>query len=55
MATGVGSRAVGSAIKQVYAKPILSHDKTEAKRRVLNLYRAWHRQIPYISNYIYTN
>lgn len=31
-----------------YAKPILSADSTEARRRVINLYKAWYRQIPYI-------
>merc|ERR1712012_1387576 len=29
-------------------KPILSLDKDESRRRVLGLYKAWHRQIPYI-------
>ncbi|KAI2801795.1 hypothetical protein RDWZM_000739 [Blomia tropicalis] len=29
-------------------KPILSLDRNDARRRVLNLYRAWYRQIPYI-------
>lgn len=29
-------------------KPILSVDNTEARRRVLNLYKAWYRQIPSI-------
>ncbi|KAH9415835.1 NADH dehydrogenase (ubiquinone) B14 subunit [Dermatophagoides pteronyssinus] len=29
-------------------KPVLSLNQTEARRRVLNLYRAWYRQIPYI-------
>lgn len=29
-------------------KPILSLDKTEAKRRVFHLYKAWFRQIPYM-------
>ncbi|KAK9877393.1 hypothetical protein WA026_017789 [Henosepilachna vigintioctopunctata] len=33
-------------VKQV--KPILSVDTEEAKKRVLNLYKAWHRQLPYI-------
>ncbi len=37
--------AVGIA-RQV--KPLLSVDKTEAKRRVLGLYKAWYRQIPYM-------
>uniref|UniRef100_A0A1B0CJY0 NADH dehydrogenase [ubiquinone] 1 alpha subcomplex subunit 6 n=1 Tax=Lutzomyia longipalpis TaxID=7200 RepID=A0A1B0CJY0_LUTLO len=38
--------AVLRTLKQV--RPILSVDKTEARRRVFNLYRAWYRQIPYI-------
>lgn len=29
-------------------KPILSLNHEEARRRVLNLYKAWYRQIPYI-------
>uniref|UniRef100_A0A069DMX4 NADH dehydrogenase [ubiquinone] 1 alpha subcomplex subunit 6 n=1 Tax=Panstrongylus megistus TaxID=65343 RepID=A0A069DMX4_9HEMI len=39
-------KAVTSAIRHV--KPILSVDRSESKRRVLNLYKAWYRQIPYI-------
>uniref|UniRef100_T1JP04 NADH dehydrogenase [ubiquinone] 1 alpha subcomplex subunit 6 n=1 Tax=Strigamia maritima TaxID=126957 RepID=T1JP04_STRMM len=42
----MASRVVPTAVKQV--KPILSTDKTEARRRVLNLYKAWYRQIPWI-------
>ncbi|XP_059608838.1 NADH dehydrogenase [ubiquinone] 1 alpha subcomplex subunit 6 [Phlebotomus argentipes] len=38
--------AVLRTLKQV--RPILSVDKSEARRRVFNLYRAWYRQIPYI-------
>jgi len=26
-------------------------DNAEARRRVLNLYKAWYRQIPYIGNF----
>ena len=37
------------AVRQV--KPLLSLDHAEAKRRVLNLYRAWYRQVPYIRKY----
>jgi len=44
--SGSGSKIVKTTIRQV--KPILSLDKAEARRRVLNLYRAWHRQLPYI-------
>lgn len=39
-------QAVQQAVKQV--RPVLSTDSAEAKRRVLSLYRAWYRQIPYI-------
>ncbi|GFR58839.1 NADH dehydrogenase [ubiquinone] 1 alpha subcomplex subunit 6 [Elysia marginata] len=39
-------RIVQQGIKQV--KPLMSVDRTEARRRVLNLYKAWYRQIPYV-------
>ncbi|KAK7112724.1 NADH dehydrogenase [ubiquinone] 1 alpha subcomplex subunit 6-like [Littorina saxatilis] len=42
----MASRAVQQGFKQV--KPILSTNHHEAKRRVLNLYKAWYRQIPYV-------
>ncbi|KAL3269774.1 hypothetical protein HHI36_008834 [Cryptolaemus montrouzieri] len=42
----MSSQAIRSSVKQV--KPILSVDRDEAKKRVLNLYKAWHRQLPYI-------
>lgn len=29
-------------------RPVLSLNKAEAKTRVLNLYKAWYRQIPYV-------
>lgn len=29
-------------------KPILSLNRQEARRRVLNLYKAWYRQIPFV-------
>ncbi|GAB6025978.1 hypothetical protein CHUAL_011947 [Chamberlinius hualienensis] len=35
---------VPQAVRQV--KPLLSVDRAEAKRRVINLYKAWYRQIP---------
>ncbi|XP_065353794.1 NADH dehydrogenase [ubiquinone] 1 alpha subcomplex subunit 6 [Cloeon dipterum] len=38
--------AVRAAVRQV--RPILSADKGEARKRVLNLYKAWYRQIPYV-------
>ncbi|XP_052784176.1 NADH dehydrogenase [ubiquinone] 1 alpha subcomplex subunit 6-like [Mya arenaria] len=33
-----------------HAKPLLSVDRTEAKRRVINLYKSWYRQVPSICN-----
>lgn len=39
-------RVVSQLPRQV--KPILSLDRSEARRRALNLYRSWWRQIPYI-------
>lgn len=41
--------AAKRALRQV--KPILSTDREEARKRVLNLYKAWYRQIPYIGEY----
>jgi len=41
----MASNAGKVAVRQV--KPLLSLDKSEAKRRVLNLYKAWYRHIPY--------
>lgn len=43
----MASRRIMPAV-QGQVKPILSLDKAEAHRRVINLYRAWYRQIPYI-------
>lgn len=37
-----------------HVKPILSLDRPQAKRRVINLYKAWYRQIP-LSLYKYGN
>lgn len=45
MASTAGT-VVKSGVKHV--RPLLSVDKTEARKRVLNLYKAWYRQIPYI-------
>lgn len=44
-----GREAVKRAVQQV--RPILSVDREEARRRALNLYKAWYRQIPYIGKY----
>jgi len=35
-----------NGFKQV--RPLLSADNAEAKKRVLNLYKAWYRHIPYM-------
>ncbi|CAG0901206.1 unnamed protein product [Cyprideis torosa] len=43
---GKGMRVVQSATREV--KPLLSIDRTEARQRVIALYKAWYRQIPYI-------
>ena len=42
------SRRIVQATAQGQVKPILSLNREEAHRRVLNLYRAWYRQVPYI-------
>jgi len=39
-------KAARKVLQQV--RPILSVDQSEARKRVLNLYKAWYRQIPYI-------
>lgn len=41
-----GREAVRKTLQQV--RPILSVDNEEARRRVLSLYKAWYRQVPYI-------
>lgn len=35
-------------VGQGTVKPVLSASKEEAHRRVMSLYRAWYRQVPYI-------
>ncbi|KAG8225506.1 hypothetical protein J437_LFUL005932 [Ladona fulva] len=42
----MASQAVRAGARQV--KPILSADLAEARKRALNLYRAWYRHIPYL-------
>lgn len=44
-----GRELVRKTVQQV--RPILSVDSEEARRRVLSLYKAWYRQIPYIGKY----
>lgn len=36
-------------IKQI--QPIFSVDREEARHRVISLYKAWYRQIPFISKF----
>ena len=45
MASKVAHQTLKQGVKSV--RPLLSTDKAQAKRRVLNLYKAWYRQIPY--------
>lgn len=42
----MASETTKKVFKEV--RPILSLDRHEAKRRVINLYKAWYRQIPFI-------
>ncbi|XP_071521598.1 NADH dehydrogenase [ubiquinone] 1 alpha subcomplex subunit 6 [Panulirus ornatus] len=42
----MASTVAKGVVRQV--KPILSVDHYEARKRVLTLYKAWYRQIPYI-------
>ncbi|KAF2895435.1 hypothetical protein ILUMI_10739 [Ignelater luminosus] len=42
----MASQAVRGGARQV--KPLLSLDNEEARKRALNLYKAWYRQLPYI-------
>ena len=44
----MASRRIIHPATQGQVKPILSTTREEAHRRVMNLYRAWYRQIPYI-------
>lgn len=44
-----GREVAKRALQQV--RPVLSVNKDEARRRVLNLYKAWFRQIPLICEY----
>jgi hypothetical protein len=32
-------------------KPVLSQSNEEAKKRVLNLYKLWYRQVPYVGKF----
>lgn len=41
------------ALKEV--KAILSNSRDEARRRVLNLYKMWYRQVPYVGNSLFKN
>lgn len=41
-----GREAAKRVLQQV--RPVLSVDKEESRRRVINLYKAWYREIPTI-------
>ncbi|XP_057308527.1 NADH dehydrogenase [ubiquinone] 1 alpha subcomplex subunit 6-like [Hydractinia symbiolongicarpus] len=41
------ARVAKSAPVRKIAKPLLSVTSNEARRRVLNLYRAWYREVPH--------
>ncbi|CAG0900592.1 unnamed protein product [Darwinula stevensoni] len=45
-APGAGVRLGGEFMRKV--KPIFSSNEAEARQRVISLYKAWYRQIPYI-------
>ncbi|XP_002739338.1 NADH dehydrogenase [ubiquinone] 1 alpha subcomplex subunit 6-like [Saccoglossus kowalevskii] len=40
------ARAAVTAAKEAI-KPVMSQDENEAKRRVLQLYKAWYREVPH--------
>lgn len=42
----MASQAARAGFREV--KPLLSIDREEARKRVLNLYKAWYRELPYI-------
>uniref|UniRef100_A0A1I8I6E5 NADH dehydrogenase [ubiquinone] 1 alpha subcomplex subunit 6 n=2 Tax=Macrostomum lignano TaxID=282301 RepID=A0A1I8I6E5_9PLAT len=44
--SSTGGTLIRQAVKE--AKPVFSATSEDARRRVLNLYRAWFRQLPYI-------
>ncbi|KAL4658029.1 NADH dehydrogenase ubiquinone 1 alpha subcomplex subunit 6 [Arapaima gigas] len=46
MSSAAAARGASGVVK--VAKPILSRDLDEAKRRVRELYRAWYREVPNI-------
>lgn len=46
-----GREAVKKAVQQV--RPILSVNRDEARKRAINLYKAWYRQIPYIGTFLF--
>jgi hypothetical protein len=47
----MASRSIKEGVRHV--RPLLSLEQGEAKRRVLNLYKAWYRQIPFIGEGIF--
>ena len=45
MANPTQAARVASIAKAI--KPIMSQNPAEARRRVLNLYKAWYREVPH--------
>ncbi|KAL1140677.1 hypothetical protein AAG570_000607 [Ranatra chinensis] len=43
----MASRRIATPLSR-QVKPLLSLDRSEARKRVLDLYKAWWRQVPYI-------
>lgn len=43
-----GAAGVATRLAQNAVKPLISNSNAEAKRRVLRLYKAWYRQIPFV-------
>lgn len=46
MSSSIVSKGVRPALKQF--KAVLSTSHNEARKRVLNLYKMWYRQVPYV-------
>ncbi|XP_067936290.1 NADH dehydrogenase [ubiquinone] 1 alpha subcomplex subunit 6-like [Watersipora subatra] len=44
----MSSSAISSRIAQQVVRPVISTTSVDARRRVLKLYKAWYRQIPFV-------
>lgn len=45
--------AISSRIAQQVVRPVISTSNADARRRVLKLYKAWYRQVPFVSECIH--